>query len=81
MGSALLLSEGEYPRAALHQEYAKVILRDVNMEDGSTLERTQTMLASRAKKEIVLQDQELLIRHHHYVAESYLKDPLPTPLD
>jgi adenylate cyclase len=63
------------------QEYAKVILRDVNMEDGSTLERTQTMLASRAKKEIVLQDQELLIRHHHHVAESYLKDPVPTPLD
>jgi len=67
-----------YPKAntlaqRFSQEYAKVILRDVNLEDGSTLERTQTMLASRAKKEIVLQDQELLIRHHHYVAESYLK--------
>jgi phenylpropionate dioxygenase-like ring-hydroxylating dioxygenase large terminal subunit len=75
-----------YPKAntlaqRFSQEYAKVILRDVNMEDGSTLERTQTMLASHAKKEIVLQDQELLIRHHHYVAESYLKDPLPTPVD
>jgi phenylpropionate dioxygenase-like ring-hydroxylating dioxygenase large terminal subunit len=54
------------------QEYAKVILRDINMEDGSTLERTQTMLASGAKREIVLQDQELLIRHHHQVAETYL---------
>jgi hypothetical protein len=75
-----------YPKAntlaqRFSQEYAKVILRDVNMEDGSTLERTQTMLASRAKKEIVLQDQELLIRHHHHVAESYLKDPVPTSLD
>jgi hypothetical protein len=31
------------------------------------------MLASGAKKEIVLQDQELLIRHHHQVAETFLK--------
>jgi phenylpropionate dioxygenase-like ring-hydroxylating dioxygenase large terminal subunit len=54
------------------QEYAKVILRDINMEDGSTVERTQVMLASGAKKEIVLQDQELLIRHHHKVTESFL---------
>ncbi len=54
------------------QEYAKVILRDINMEDGSTVERTQLMLASGAKKEIVLQDQELLIRHHHKVAETFL---------
>jgi phenylpropionate dioxygenase-like ring-hydroxylating dioxygenase large terminal subunit len=56
------------------QEYAKVILRDINMEDGSTVERTQTMLASGAKTEIMLQDQELLIRQHHKVAETYLKD-------
>jgi hypothetical protein len=66
-----------YPRAKtlaerFSQEYAKVILRDINMEDGSTLERTQTMLASGAKKEMFLQDQELLIRHHHKVAEIYL---------
>jgi len=66
-----------YPKAEtlaqrFSQEYAKVILRDVNLEDGSTLERTQTMLESGAKQEIVLQDQELLIRHHHKVAEAYL---------
>jgi phenylpropionate dioxygenase-like ring-hydroxylating dioxygenase large terminal subunit len=66
-----------YPKATtlaqqFSQEYSKVMLRDVNMEDGSTLERTQTMLASGARKEIFLQDQELLIRHHHKVAETYL---------
>jgi hypothetical protein len=54
------------------------MLRDVNMEDGSTLERTQTMLASGARKEIFLQDQELLIRHHHKVAETYLNTPRDT---
>jgi phenylpropionate dioxygenase-like ring-hydroxylating dioxygenase large terminal subunit len=66
-----------YPKARtlaerFSQEYAKVILRDINMEDGSTMERTQTMLGSGAKKEIVLQDQELLIRQHHKVTETYL---------
>ncbi|MGH7879806.1 MAG: SRPBCC family protein, partial [Candidatus Binataceae bacterium] len=66
-----------YPKAKtlaqrFSQEYAKVMIRDVNMEDGSTLERTQLMLASGAKREIQLQDEELLIRHHHKVAESYL---------
>ncbi len=54
------------------QEYGKVSFRDTLLEDGSTLERTQTMLASGAKKEIVLQDEELLIRQHHYVTELFL---------
>jgi hypothetical protein len=54
------------------QEYNKIILRDTFMEDGSTLEHTQSMLASGAKKEIYLQDEELLIRHHRQVAEGYL---------
>jgi phenylpropionate dioxygenase-like ring-hydroxylating dioxygenase large terminal subunit len=66
-----------YPQARtlaerFSQEYAKVILRDINMEDGSTMERTQAMLGSGAKKEIVLQDQELLIRQHHKVTDTYL---------
>jgi hypothetical protein len=42
------------------------------MEDGSTLERTQTMLASGAKQYLALQDQELLIRHHHKVSDTFL---------
>ena len=66
-----------YPKAKtlaqrFSQEYAKVILRDINMEDGSTMERIQTMLASGAKKHIFLQDEELLIRQHHKVTETYL---------
>lgn len=54
------------------QEYGKVTFRDTLLEDGSTLERTQAMLASGAKKEIVLQDEELLIRQHHYVTDLFL---------
>lgn len=54
------------------QEYGKCSFRDTLLEDGSTLERTQSMLMSGVKKEIVLQDQELLLRHRHKVAEGYL---------
>ena len=53
------------------QEYGKVSFRDTLLEDGSTLERTQAMLASGAKKEIHLQDEELLIRQHHYVTAMF----------
>ena len=55
------------------QEYNKVVTRDTFMEDGTTLEKTQSMLASGAKKEIHLQDEELFIRQHHKVAETYLR--------
>ena len=66
-----------YPKAntlaqRFSREYAKVIFRDLLMEDGSTMERTQSMLASGAKKEIYVQDEELLIRQHHKVMETYL---------
>lgn len=54
------------------QEYNKIFFRDTLMEDVSTVERTQVMLVSGAKKEIVLQDNELLIRYHHRVSEEYL---------
>ena len=58
--------------ARFSQEYGKVFFRDTLLEDGSTLERTQAMLASGVRNEIVLQDEELLIRNHHYVTENYL---------
>ncbi|MFT4560450.1 MAG: phenylpropionate dioxygenase-like ring-hydroxylating dioxygenase large terminal subunit [Gammaproteobacteria bacterium] len=65
------------PRAAnlagrFSQEYGKCFFRDTLLEDGSTLERTQTMLMSGVKKEIYLQDQELILRHRLKVAERYI---------
>ena len=54
------------------QEYGKCSFRDTLLEDGSTLERTQTMLMSGVKREIYLQDQELILRHRLKVAESYI---------
>jgi len=58
--------------ARFSQEYGKVSFRDTLLEDGSTLERTQSMLASGAKKEIVLQDEELFIRQQYIVSQMYL---------
>jgi hypothetical protein len=37
------------------------------MEDGSTLEQTQTVLASGAKTHFIFQDEELLLRHDNKV--------------
>ena len=54
------------------QEYSKVIFRDILTEDASTLEQTQEVLASGAKKEFILQDQELLVRFGNRVMEDYI---------
>lgn len=54
------------------QEYSKVLTRDVLLEDGSTLEMTQSVLASGAKTHYVLQDQELLVRHAAKAVEDWV---------
>jgi len=51
------------------QEYMKVALRDVLLEDLSTIERTQFAVETGAKKVMVLQDNELLVRHGAYVVD------------
>jgi phenylpropionate dioxygenase-like ring-hydroxylating dioxygenase large terminal subunit len=55
------------------QEYSRATFIDgVLVEDGGTFEKIQSMLASGAKKEIIVGDEELLIRHHHKVTETFL---------
>ncbi len=54
------------PRNAAEQfnrEYAKCAVRDLWLEDGSTLEASQRGLTSGVLQELPLQDQELFIRH------------------
>lgn len=53
-------------------EYMKVQLRDVLLEDMSTVERTQRAAETGAKKHMILQDNELLVRHNHYVVDRML---------
>lgn len=63
-----------------NQEYGHVIFRDIILEDGKTLEETQSMLASGAKREFPLQDEEILVRHSHYVVDQMIHGrPLATP--
>ena len=65
------------PRSArerLAQEIAAVTFKEYALQDGNTLEATQSMLASRAVTEFPLGDQEILLRHLHKVAGDYVKE-------
>ena len=66
-----------FPRPAnaaqrFSQEHARVTFRDLIMEDGSTMERTQSVIASGAKSHFMLQDEELLLRHDNKVLADYI---------
>ncbi|MFX1677575.1 SRPBCC family protein [Paraburkholderia sp. A2WS-5] len=50
-------------------EYMKVALRDVLLEDMSTLERTQRAAETGAKSHMILQDSEVLVRHGAHVVD------------
>ena len=70
-------ARGYFPRPAnaaecVTTEFNKCLARDVWLEDGSTLEDTQRGIESGAMDHYPLQDQELLIRHAHRVAENLL---------
>ena len=55
------------------QEYSRSTFLDgVMAEDGGIFEKTQSMLGSGAKKQLILGDEELLIRHHLAMVERYV---------
>jgi len=54
------------------QEFNLVKTRDSLLEDLSTVEATQSVLASGAIKTLNISDQEILIRHNHQVLNGYL---------
>lgn len=58
----------------LQQELAAVSFKEYGLQDGNTLEATQTMLESRAVREFPLNDQEVLLRHLHQTARAYVED-------
>jgi phenylpropionate dioxygenase-like ring-hydroxylating dioxygenase large terminal subunit len=61
-------------RERLAQELAAVTFKEYALQDGNTLEATQTMLASRAVTEFPLNDQEILLRHLHKVTQDRVKE-------
>jgi phenylpropionate dioxygenase-like ring-hydroxylating dioxygenase large terminal subunit len=61
-----------YPEMAtvggrFYQEYMKVALRDVLLEDMSTLEDTQAASETGVKTHMILQDYEIMVRHQYEV--------------
>jgi phenylpropionate dioxygenase-like ring-hydroxylating dioxygenase large terminal subunit len=59
-------------RERLAQELAAVTFKEYALQDGNTLEATQTMLESRAVTDFPLCDQEVLLRHLHKVVGDYV---------
>ena len=59
-------------RERLEQELAAVTFKEYGLQDGNTLEATQTMLESRAVTEFPLNDQEILLRHLHQTARDHV---------
>jgi len=73
--SRIYLPKAKTLAQRFNREYGRVTMFDgVLVEDGSVVEKVQSMLASGAKKEIMLADEEVLIRHHHKVTEEYFNE-------
>jgi len=58
----------------LQQELAAVSFKEYGLQDGNTLEATQTMLESGTVTDFPLNDQEVLLRHLHRTALQYVRD-------
>lgn len=62
------------PRERVGQELAAVSFKEYGLQDASTLEATQTMIATRAVDGFLLNDQEILIRHFHKETAAWIDD-------
>src|SRR4051794_31806915 len=58
----------------LQQELAVVTFKEYALQDGNTLEATQSMLESGAIDRFPLNDQEVLLRHLHTTARRYVRE-------
>jgi hypothetical protein len=58
----------------LQQELAVVTFKEYALQDGNTLEATQSMLESRAVTDFPLCDQEVILRHLHVTAKRFVDD-------
>ena len=61
-------------RERLAQELAVVTFKEYALQDGNTLEATQTMLESRAVDTFPMNDQEVLCRHLHKVVADWVAE-------
>ena len=58
----------------VRQELAAVTFKEYALQDGNTLEATQSMLESRAVTEFPLCDQEVILRHLHTTAKQWVAE-------
>jgi phenylpropionate dioxygenase-like ring-hydroxylating dioxygenase large terminal subunit len=61
-------------RERLAQELAAVTFKEYALQDGNTLEATQTMLESRAVTQFPLGDQEILLRQLHHTTHEWVDE-------
>ncbi len=58
----------------LQQELAVVTFKEYALQDGNTLEATQSMIETGVVDRFPLCDQEVMLRHLHTVARGYVDD-------
>ena len=58
---------------AISEAYTTAIMRDAAFEDLGTVEGTQQMLESGAVSQLHLSDQEIMLRHHRAVVDTFLR--------
>lgn len=61
------------PLDRIRQEMAAVTMKEYALQDANTLEATQTMLETKVVEEFVLNDQEIMCRHHHAVVQEHVR--------
>ncbi len=61
------------PLDRVRQEYAASVFKEFALQDANTLEATQSMISSGVVDTFVLNDQEILCRHHHAVVRENIE--------
>ena len=70
----LYLAPPKTARDRLRHELLTVTFKEYALQDANTLEATQTMLETGFVKEFPLNDQEVLLRHLHHVAQHKVQE-------
>ncbi len=71
--SSLYFAPPKNAQERFAQEYAFTVFKEYAFQDANTLEATQSMIESGAVDTFVLNDQEILCRHHHEAARAQVE--------
>jgi hypothetical protein len=82
--SSLYFVPARTARERVAHELALTSFKEYGLQDGNTLEATQSMIEAQVVTEFPLNDQEIALRHLHRTARAYVADHLArleTPVD